>query len=409
MTPYSSKSNRRRFIAKTITGITVLVLGPKIFGRNLYDLNRLYSSKPWIELSKKAYLYNASQITKMAKGKPVIAVLKNNAYGIGDVQVAKILDTSSSIAAIAVVKDKRALAIRNEGVLKPILLMGDFDDSSAGFLVEKEITLSIFSRDSLKKIIALSKKSNKVVKVALYIDTGLGRMGIPYQEAVDIAVEAAQSDNIEITQTFSTLTTPKDFAKEQIRRFEIIIEELKRKGIKAGVKHLAPSYSLLDLPNSHQDAVRPGILLHGSFPLSDMPEANKFPLQTPFRLKAPIIRLEKLKSGDTIGFSRFYRIENDGWIATLPIGWADGYNSGAENGAMVLLGDRLYPVVNVNASHTNISLGEATNVELGDVATLIGPERFEITPEGFGKLVKGHNYLQINFKESIAKKVYEAF
>jgi len=75
----------------------------------------------------------------------------------------------------------------------------------------------------------------------------------------------------------------------------------------------------------------------------------------------------------------------------------------------VLIGKKLYPVVNVNASHTNISIGETTAIEIGDAAILIGPEKPELTPEGFGKLVKGHNYLQINYKESIHKKTYEAF
>ena len=140
-----------------------------------------------------------------------------------------------------------------------------------------------------------------------------------------------------------------------------------------------------------------------------MKEAQTYPLQVPYRLKAPVIRLEKLKKGDTIGFSRFYKVEKDEWIATLPVGWADGYDSGAENGAKVLLGNTLYSVVNVNASHANISLGSKTKVAVGDVATLIGPERPEITPEGFAKLVDGHNYLQINYKESIQKEIHENF
>ncbi|MEM9325280.1 MAG: alanine racemase C-terminal domain-containing protein, partial [Bacteroidota bacterium] len=137
--------------------------------------------------------------------------------------------------------------------------------------------------------------------------------------------------------------------------------------------------------------------------------AAQYPLQLTYRLKAPVIRLEKLKAGATIGFSRFYKVEQDEWIATLPIGWADGYDSGAENGAKVLLGDKLHTVVNVNSSHTNISLGPETDVSVGDVATLIGPERPEISPEGFGQLVNGHNYLQINYRESLTKYVYEAF
>ncbi|WP_425236772.1 alanine racemase [Ulvibacterium sp.] len=403
------KKNRRQFIYESFAGLVTLTVGPGVFGQSHFLAGRSYDSKPWIELSKSAYRHNALQIGKMAGGKPIIAVVKNNAYGLGDVEVTRILEGSSSIMAVAVVKDARAIALRAAGFSKPILLMGDFDSVSANTLVEQEITLSIFSRASFKKINELAKDTNKAVKVALYIDTGLGRMGIPFKEAVHIGEEVATNNRLSITHTFSTLTTPKDFAEKQIQRFEEITKALQGKGIATGIKHLAPSLSLLDLPKSHQDAVRPGILIHGSFPLVNRPEAKQYPLQVPYRLKAPIIRLEKLKAGDTIGFSRFYKVDQDEWIATLPIGWADGYNSGAENGAVVLLKDELYPVVNVNASHTNVSLGSTTKIRVGDVATLIGPERPEITPEGFGKLIKGHNYLQINYKESILKKTYESF
>ncbi len=401
--------DRRQFIKRTLAGLAALSMGPFNASHKAYASYGSQKSKPWIELSKAAYLHNAAQISKMANGKPVLAVLKNNAYGLGDVQVGQILNDAPAIAGIAVVKDDRAIAMRSAGITKPILLMGDFDGALSESLLSHNITLSIYSRDSFEKIKQIAATRAENVNVALYIDTGLGRMGLPYQEAGKLAEEIASSADLSITQTFSTLTTPQDFAREQIARFEEITKHMDKKGIPSGTRHLAPSYSLLDLPASHQDAVRPGILIHGSFPLADMPEAKQYPLEIPYRLKAPVIRLEKLSTGDTIGFSRFYKVTKDEWIATLPIGWADGYNSGAENGAKVLLGDQLFPVVNVNASHANISLGEKTSVKVGDVATLIGPDRAEITPEGFGKLVKGHNYLQINYKESIPKQIYETF
>ncbi len=401
--------NRRQFIKSTLAALAVISAGPVSLKSSAFAADGAFQSKPWVELSKAAYLKNASQISKMAGGKPVLAVLKNNAYGLGDSQVARILNSSSDIAGIAMVKDDRALAVKAAGVSKPILLMGDFDNQLSDSLIEKKIILSIYSWDSLAKIKRLAGREAKPIEVALYIDTGLGRMGIPYQEAIRIAREVRDIPGLSISHTFSTLTSPKDFATEQIARFERIVAEMKKQGIPSGIKHLAPSSSLLELPSSHQDCVRPGILVHGSFPLANMPEAKRYPLQVPYRLKAPVIRLEKLRAGDTIGFSRFYKVEKDEWIATLPIGWADGYNGGAENGAKVLLGNQLVPVVNVNASHANISLGEATDVKVGDVATLIGPEREEITPEGFGKLVNGHNYLQINYKESLPKKIYETF
>ncbi len=399
--------NRRHFIQRTAAGLALLSASPMTFSRNLAEQSATYQSKPWIELSKEAYLHNAAQIGKMANGKPIVAVLKNNAYGVGEVPVAQFLDESPHVFGIAVVKDEAALAMREGGVKKPILLMGDFDDSFADELVNHNVTLSVHSRNALSKMNGIS--IDQKVKIALYLDTGLGRMGIPYQETFNIAQEIDKNPNLSIEQTFSTLTSPQDFAREQISRFEDIMDKLDQAGIASGLKHLAPSYSLLDLQNSHQQAVRPGILLHGSFPSSKMQMAEQYPLQVPYRLKAPVIRLEKLKAGDTIGFSRFYKVGQDEWIATLPVGWADGYDSGAENGALVLLGDQLFPVVNVNASHANIALGASTSIKIGDVATLIGPERPEITPEGFGKLINGHNYLQINYKESIPKHSYASF
>lgn len=403
--------NRREFLGKSILGLGALLLSPYAHSLSKSKLvnSEINQSKPWIELSKQAYLHNAIQIQKMANNKPIIAVLKNNAYGLGDTEVAKILDQSPQINCIAIVKDSRALELKKKGVSKPVLLMGDFDSSIAQELVEEGVILNVFSEESADRINDLSKKVNQKILVALYIDTGLGRMGIPYQKTLQIAQIIQKNKNIEIVQTFSTLTTPDDFAKEQIKRFDDTIQQLKKEAISCGTQHLAPSLSLLSLKDSFKDAVRPGILLHGSFPLVGMPQQKKFTLKPTFKLKAPIMRLEKLKAGETIGFSRFYKIEKDEWIATLPIGWADGYYSGAENGAKVMINKKLYPVVNVNASHTNISLGSSTNLKIGEIATLIGPDHEDITPVGFAKLTKGHNYLQINFKESLEKRVYESF
>lgn len=367
------------------------------------------SVNPWIELSKHAYWHNAAVISEMAEGRPVLAVLKNNAYGLGDVQVAQILDESPHIAGIALVKEERALAVRASGVTKPILLMADFDERLGADLVDAQVILSVHSYASLHKLRRLAEQVRATIPVELYVDTGLGRMGMPYHQALNWAKEVAAVDGLNIVGTFSTLTTPSDFALEQIERFKVLTAQLQANGIDAGRFHLAPSYSLLDLKVSHMDVVRPGILVHGSFPLANMPEAQQHPLQPTYRLKARVVRVERLRPGDSIGFSRFYTAQSEEWIATVPIGWADGYDSGAENGAKVLVDDTLYPVVNVNASHCNLLIGKEKAVEVGAVATLIGPDRPEITPEGFGRLVDGHNYMQIQYKESLPKYVYNSF
>jgi len=404
-------SRRRKFFKQiSLTGIG---LGLSIHA--LWAKSPLFNPKvngrlnPWLEISKSAYLHNAETISKMAKGKPVLAVLKNNAYGVGDIEVASILDNSPHIEGFAMVKEERCLKLRENGVEKVILLMGDFADNLGPSLVEANITLSVFSYESNKKIIALARQSKIPVKVHLYFDTGLGRMGMPHQVPLDWVTELKNTDNVEITGAFSTLTTPKDFAMEQIDRFKSLQQRLETMGISIATHHLAPSQSLLELKESHMDLVRPGILLHGTFPSSVAHMQETFPLQPTFRLRAKVIRVEKLLKGETIGFSRFYQLKRDEWIATIPIGWADGYNSSAENGAKVLINETLYEVVNVNASHCNVVVGPDKRISVGDTATLIGPDRAEITPEGFSNLINGHNYLQINYKEYIPKEIYDDF
>ncbi len=405
------ESRRRTFLKKL--SLSALSLGmplstawPKSFNLKRDPRKGI---NPWLEISKEAYLHNAAEISKIVKGKPILAVLKNNAYGIGDLEVAKILDNSPHIYGFALVKEKRCIALRDAGVEKPILLMGDFANDLGKALVNADITLSVFSEESIQKIYALQKDSIKKVKVQLYFDTGLGRMGIPYDRPLDWVIGLLKEDNIDITGIFSTLTSSTNFAKEQIERFDSISKKLGQMGIPIENRHIAPSSSLLELRTSHLDMVRPGILLHGSFPLLNMEYENQYTLKPTFKLKAKIIRVERLKKDDTIGFSRFYKVPGDQWIATIPIGWADGYSSAAENGARVLINDKLFNVINVNASHCNVVIGNEKVVEVGDVATMIGPEAPEITPKGFAQLIDGHTYLQINYKESLPKYVTDDF
>jgi len=405
------ESRRRNFLKKiSVTAIGLGIPVNTIWSRwaNFNWIGNVRIN-PWLEISRSAYLHNAETISKLANGKPILAVLKNNAYGIGDVEVAHVLDKSPHIEGFAMVKDERCLKLRENGVKKTILLMGDFAEDLGPSLVESNITLSIFSKESNAKIIALATQSKIPVKVHLYFDTGLGRMGMPHHKSLDWVKELHKTDNVRITGAFSTLTTPKDFAMEQIDRFKSLLRRIETMGVSISTHHLAPSQSILELEESHMNLVRPGILVHGTFPLSKMHMRESFPLKPTFRLRSRVVRVEKLVKGETIGFSRFYELKQDEWIATIPIGWADGYNSAAENGAKVLINETLYDVVNVNASHCNVVVGREKNVSVGDTATLIGPDRVEITPEGFSNLISGHNYLQINYKESIPKQIYDDF
>ena len=132
-------------------------------------------------------------------------------------------------------------------------------------------------------------------------------------------------------------------------------------------------------------------------------EARHIDREVAFRLRARIVRLERLPAGTTLGFSRFYDIDSPTWIATLPTGWGDGYPSAAENGAVVLARGRRFEVVNVNSNHTHVLVGPERVLEVGDLVTLVGPDDEAVTPAGLASRIGSHNYRQIDYKGYLPK------
>lgn len=356
---------------------------------------------PWIELLPAAYLHNAAAISKRAGGRPVIAVLKNNAYGLGVIEVASILEQADAVWGFALVQSDDALALRDAGIRKPILLMARHANREGEALARSSITLSAFDDEDPQRLRRLAQSLGRPVSVHLYVDTGLGRMGRWHNRRgawLDALLESARVEG-----AFTMLTSDETFAGDQLRRFAAVRSALARKGLAGGLFHVASSAPILHNPASHLDAVRPGILLHGSVPGAAADEASLIDLQVSYRVRARIVRLERLPAGTTLGFSRFYKIDAPTWIATLPLGWGDGYPSAAENGAVIIARGRRFDVVNVNGNHTNVLVGREKSLAIGDLVTLVGPDDAAVTPAGLAERISSHNYRQIDLKGYLPK------
>ena len=351
---------------------------------------------PWIELLPSAYHHNVAAISKRAGNRPVIAVLKNNAYGLGVVETASILESADAVWGFALVQGQDALALRAAGTRKPILLMARHATSEGEALARAGVVLSAYDDDDPERLRRLAKALDRPARVHLYVDTGLGRMGRVHTRRG--AWLDALSESARVEGAFTMLTSDARFAQEQLRRFAEVRSALARRGLAGGLFHAASSAPILHHPESHLDAVRPGILLHGSPPGASPDESSLIELEVAFRLRARVVRLERLPAGTTLGFSRFYEIDAPTWIATVPTGWGDGYPSAAENGAVVLANGRQLEVVNVNGNHTNILVGPEKVLEIGDVVTLVGPDDAAVTPEGLAGRIGSHNYRQIDLK-----------
>jgi alanine racemase len=341
---------------------------------------------PWLEIIGDHFRHNAREVSRIAGGRPVLAVIKNNAYGMGDAIVGPLLDSCREIGGIACVRPGEALAMRKAGVKKSILTMAEFGEEESAELVRSGVTLSCWLDDAPERLQRIAKKARRDVPVHLFLDTGMNREGMPVARALPWMERIAKRPDVRVDGTYQMFTHDLEFDRVQLARFTTALAEAKSRGLKPGVVHAAPTFELYRLPESHFDMVRVGNALFGARPGSDVMQSVD--LKPVFRLRARVVRLERVEPGESAGFGRGFKPLSPTRIAMLPVGHTDGYPAvpASAGGAFhVLIGDRLYPVVGgVASAHTLVDVGLDAPVKVGDTATLIGPEHPAILPTEVG-------------------------
>lgn len=337
--------------------------------------------EPWIEVDGAALRANAREVARLAGGRPVIGVIKNDAYGLGVGRIGPVLDALPEIAMLAVVKPAEALALRQAGVRKPILLMALVDLETGVELARQDVRLAPFTDDVPERLEAISQAVGRPVGVHLYIDTGMNRMGIRHDRAAAWVDALARSPHVRIEGAFTELAESDETDQDQLARFLAFAAAARDRGVSLGTLHAASSHGLFHRGEPFLlDAVRTGVVLFGAYPAGAR-GLGLADLRPAFRLRARVVRLERIQPGDGVSYSRNYVARRPTWIATLPIGHADGFPRRAVNGGQVQIGGRSYPIIGaVSASHTIVELGEETAVAVGDVATLLGPDDPSIHP-----------------------------
>jgi alanine racemase len=240
--------------------------------------------------------------------------------------------------------------MREAGVKKPILNMAEVSEQEMEESVRHGVTPTVWLDDAPRRVERIAQRLGQPVPVQLFLDTGMNREGMPYRRAWDWMETLCNSDSANVV------------------------------GLELGTLHAAPTFELFQLPEAHLDMVRPGNALFGNYPsVEGMQELAD--LKPVFRLCARVVRLERLEPGEGAGFYRSYMVERPTWIALLPIGHTDGYPHTAAGTCEVLIGGQLYPVIaSVNSAHTIVEIGSERTVQIGDVATLIGPDNPAILP-----------------------------
>lgn len=345
------------------------------------------SFDPWVEVIASAIENNVRELHRYS-GCRLLAVIKNNANGIGLREIGPLLDAMPEVYGLAVARTDEALALRDVGVEKPIVLMAYASDSEAELLVRHGVRLSPFHDGSRAHLEAIAARIGQPVPVHLYVDTGMNRVGMPYRRALPWIEDIAASEAISIEGTYTMFSgaerNGENFDQVHLARFLTIVDQARTNGVDLGLLHGAPSTQVASLPESHQlDLIRPGGAIYGLEAYRTDPAGREImDIQPVFRLRARVVRVERLETGDGVSFGHRYIAKRPTWIAAVPVGHTDGYPRPAAGHTKFLIGERLYPLIGiVSSNHTIVEVGDEKTVKVGDVATLVGPDHPEIRPK----------------------------
>lgn len=330
----------------------------------------------WAEVNLKVIKDNLAAIkTLLGPEVQIMAVVKGNAYGHGAIKVAQVV-AGAGADRLAVATLDEAVELRQAGVRLPILVLGT---GVSGAEVDAAIHYDIAQAlCTVELAVALSKSAqrlHKPVKVHLKIDTGMSRIGVGPSDAVSFIKHVATFTGLEFEGIFSHFAAADEGNREyttlQLNRFQKTLDSLSKQGYSFPLRHLANSAGILDYPESYYDMVRPGCILYGYWPGPD--SKRRITLQPAFTLKTRIVYLKSVSAGTAVSYGLTYIAPSKRVLATLPIGYADGYRRALSNKGHVLVRGRRCPVVGrVCMDQCIVDVTDVPNVSLGDEVVLIG-------------------------------------
>jgi len=342
------------------------------------EKNKTNYRPTWAEIDLDAIRYNMGKIRGTLRGDTgIMAVVKANAYGHGMVEASRVLE-KLKIEYLGVATLDEALTLRGAKIKLPILILGSVLPEEAAAAVKNDIALTLCNGELLKALANMAGKTLKP-KVHIKVDTGMGRIGVWHEEAIEFIADVRKHGNIElegIYTHFSIAGRDKFFTQYQINAFEGVLNVLERLGMSIRLKHAANSIACCDWKKSHLNMVRPGIIIYGIYPKRNFP--RRIDLKPAFSLKTKIAFIKNTPPGRSISYGRTYITQSHTKIATLPIGYADGYGRILSNRAEVLVRGHRAPVVGkVTMDQTMIEVGHIKNVKVGDEVVLIGKQKSE--------------------------------
>lgn len=360
-------------------------------------------------VSLDAIAHNFGEMKKnIAKGTKIIAVIKADGYGHGAEAIARLIHGYSYIWGFAVATAEEALQLRAFGVTKPILILGIVFEEYFPDMVEQEIRLTVSEYSMAEKLSEEAVRQGKTVHIHIGLDTGMSRIGFSdTTESVREIKKITELSNVEVEGLFTHFARADetDFspAEKQLERYVTFERLLYENGIRIPVQHCSNSAGIIRMPKANMDAVRAGITIYGIYP-SDEVERDIVKLLPAMELKSHVSYVKELKAGASVSYGGTFTAQKNMKVATIPVGYADGYPRSLSNKGWVLIHGKKAPVIGrICMDQFMVDVTDIPEVHTGDEVTLVGKDGDEVLSlETLGDLSGRFSY---EFACDIGKRV----
>ena len=359
-----------------------------------------YCSRGYAEVDLDAVVSNLCNMKAVIDEKTrMIGVIKTDAYGHGSVPIAQASEELDFMWGFAVATPEEAMLLRKEGIRKPILILGYSFPYCYETLALEEIRPCVFREDSLPLLQEAARKTGRVIKGHIKADTGMGRIGItPDEKGLAFFEKVLSCENIEIEGLFTHFAradeTDKTSAREQLARFLQFSEAAeKRFGIRIPLKHCSNSAGILELPEANLDLVRAGVTMYGLYPSEEVGR-DTVSLKPALSLYSHIVFIKTVPAGQPISYGGTYVTEKKMRVATVPMGYGDGYPRSLSNKGCVLIGGKRAPILGrVCMDQFMVDVTDIPEAKEGDRVVLLGFDGEEhLSAEELGAASGRFNY-----------------
>lgn len=354
----------------------------------------------YAQIDLDAVCYNMEQMhNNLSDNTRMIGVIKTDGYGHGAVQIGRELEKMDYVFGYAVATAEEAMILRHAGLEKPILILGYTFPYCYEELIRYDIRPTVFREDSIAELSACARKIGRNAKIHVKVDTGMTRIGIrPDESGIAFVDKIIHTNGIELEGVFTHFAradeADKSSVKEQIRQIKRFMSDVEKKlDFHIPVKHCSNSAGIVELPEANMDVVRAGITLYGLWPSGEVSK-DIVDLKPVLSLRSQIVYVKEVGAGVPISYGGTYVTSKKMRVATIPVGYGDGYPRGLSNKGYVLIRGRKAPILGrVCMDQFMVSVDDIPDAAEGDEVTLIGTDgEYRITMEELGELSGRFNY-----------------